>query len=365
MAWRERIEGLYRRAAENPGTIALGGGFPAPHLFPSDALANSSQRVLHALGDQVLQYDWPEGREDLRAWIATRLTQRGLAVAPEELLVTSGAQQALSIAAEVLLAPGQRIDVDAATYPGALEIFESRGAKPLAYSRPGARALYRMPGLANPTGAVLSADGRKALLAQELPLIEDEAYAELQFAGPPGPPLAAEARDRVWLIGSFSKTLSPGLRVGWLVPPPAAFAQALELKKLQDIQSNGVTQALLMDFLARDDFEARLAHARRYYRAQAERLVEAVRRELPEWTFEVPQGGFSLWLTAPEGGDGVDLLETALAHGVTFDPGRLFQPSGRSRRLALRLCFSGVPAEALGEGARRLAIAWRSYRGRS
>lgn len=361
MAWRERIEGLYRRAAEQPGAIAFGGGFPAPHLFPNDALARASQHVLHALGDQVLQYDWPEGREDLRGWIAARLTQRGVRVAPEQLIVTSGAQQALSIAADLLLAPDDTIGVDPATYPGALEIFEAHGARPRAVGRD-ARALYRMPGLVNPTGRVLDAAARRALLARGLPIIEDEAYAELQFDGPPGPPLAAEARDRVWLVGSFSKTLSPGLRVGWLLPPPAALAGALEHKKLQDIQSNGVTQALLMDFLAHDDFDARLERARRYYRAQAERLVVAVSRHLPEWTFEEPQGGFSLWLRAPEHGDSIDLLAQAVTHGVTFDPGRLFQPTRHARRLALRVCFSGVEADALEEGTRRLAAAWRAYR---
>lgn len=361
MRWRDRIEHWYRVASEQPGMVALGGGFPAPHLFPSDALADASSRVLHRLGEQVLQYAWPEGQEDLRAWIAARLRARGCDVDASDVLVTSGAQQALSIATELLLCPGDAVAMDAATYPGAIEIVEGRGALPRARTAGPAAVHYRMPELANPTGRVMPEAEREALLASATAIIEDEAYAELQFGGDPGAPLLARDRERVWLVGSFSKTLSPGLRVGWLVPPRSRLHEASELKKLQDIQSNGLTQAALMAFLQADDFDARLERARRYYQGQAERLMAAVAKHLPEWRMAMPAGGFSLWLEAPEPGDGIALLEAAVAHGVTFDPGRLFHPTGRSRKLALRVCFSGVEAAALDEGARRLGRAWKAY----
>lgn len=362
--WRDRIEHLYRVASARPGAIPLGGGFPAPHLFPSDALADASSRVLHRLGQQVLQYDWPEGREDLRGWIAERLRRRGADVAPEDVLVTSGAQQALAITAELLLEPGAAVGMDAATYPGAIEIFAGRCARPSAHRDGWAEVFYRMPELANPTGTIMGAAERERLLARadgRAVVIEDEAYAELRFDGPPGTPMLASARERVWFIGSFSKTLSPGLRVGWLVPPRARLAEAAELKKLQDIQSNGLTQAALMDFLAHDDFDARLEKARRYYARQAERLLDACGRHLPDWQCAAPAGGFSLWLEAPMAGNGIDFLAEAVHHGVTFDPGRLFQPSARAGKLAMRVCFSGVRAKDLDEGARRLGRAWRAY----
>jgi 2-aminoadipate transaminase len=221
---------------------------------------------------------------------------------------------------------------------------------------------YRMPWLNNPTGARMDASARAALLKAADIIVEDEAYAELAFDGPPGRPLIADARDRVWLVGSFSKTLSPGLRVGWLVAPRGKRHAASELKKLQDIQSNGLTQAALMDYLAHDDFDARLDVARRYYAGQADRLMAGVSKHLPDWRFTAPEGGFSLWLEAPEPGDGIAFLATAVRHGVTFDPGRMFLPSGRGRRLGLRVCFSGVEPEALDLGAKRLGAAWRDYR---
>lgn len=363
MRWRDRIEHLYRVASARPGGIPLGGGFPAPHLFPSDALADASSRVLHQLGERVLQYDWPEGQEELRVWIADRLRRRGADVTPDDVLVTSGAQQAVAIAAALLLQEGDVVGMDPATYPGAVEIFAGRGARPCARRDAWARVLYRMPELANPTGRAMTAPEREALLARGVDVLEDEAYAELRFDGPPGEPLLARDREKVWHVGSFSKTLSPGLRVGWLVPPRCRFHEAAELKKLQDIQSNGLTQAALVDFLAHDDFDARLQRSRRYYARQAEILMDAVRRHLPDWRFEAPAGGFSLWLEAPTAGRGIDFLATAVEHGVTFDPGRMFHPGGRDGRLDLRVCFSGVSRRDLEEGARRLGAAWRDYRG--
>jgi 2-aminoadipate transaminase len=166
----------------------------------------------------------------------------------------------------------------------------------------------------------------------------------------------------VWHIGSFSKTLCPGLRVGWLVPPPAWRERAHEVKHASDLQASSVGQTVLALFLERDDFDERLARGRRFYRARAERLLRAVRRHLPDWRCAAPEGGFALFVENDEPGDDLALLETATRHGVSFDPGRIFRPDAATAPLGLRLCFSNASASELDEAPRRLARAWDAYR---
>jgi 2-aminoadipate transaminase len=373
----QRIDSLQRECAADPSIVSLAGGLPACKLFPKAALAASASRVVRRDGNRALQYDWPEGREELRAWICARLARRGARVSPEEVIITSGAQQAVSIATHVLLGgegsegrAGSRhgrapsVALDPETYPGALDIFRARGA--VAQSIEGARCAYVMPALSNPRGRVMPPPERAAWLdwARRTGghLIEDDAYAELVFRGEPEPPLLAQDRAHVWHTGTFSKTLCPGMRVGWLVPPPSRRAQALERKRLVDLQSNGLTQSILEDFLARDDFDRRLATARRHYERKAEALACALRRHLPEAEFEEPAGGFSIWARLPDGGDDAELLAEAARHGVSFDPGSMFRsrdPRGGPAPLELRLCYSLEPADKLEEGVRRLARAWR------
>ena len=219
-----------------------------------------------------------------------------------------------------------------------------------------------MPAIGNPRGRAMADADRRALLSRPLHIVEDDAYAELRFDGSVARPLLADARARVWHVGSFSKTLCPGLRVGWLVPPPAWRERATEIKHASDLQASSLGQTVLELFLERDDFEARLRRARRFYRARAARLLRAVRRHLPAWRCDEPEGGFSLFLQSDEPGDDFALLEEATRHGVGFDPGCIFRPDNRSTPLALRLCFSYARARDLDEGVRRLARAWDQYR---
>jgi 2-aminoadipate transaminase len=357
---RPAIERLQRAAAEQRGLIPLAGGLPSTRLFPRRALGEALARALSD-PQAALQYGWPEGRRTLRAWIAERLSARGLRVAPDEVIVTSGAQQALAIACELCAARGAEVQVDAESYPAALDLFRGRGLRP--HATPRARALrYAMPALSNPRGRALDAVERARLARDEAPLIEDDAYAELRFDGRTPEPIAARARARVWHVGSFSKTLCPGLRVGWLVPPPRMRERALRKKRDGDLQASSLGQAVLERFLERDDFAARLARARAFYRARAEKLARAVERRLPGWRFRFPDGGFSLWVEADEPGDDELLLERAVERGVSFDPGRLFRAGGRCEPLALRLCFSSAPVGALDEGVRRLGRAWDALR---
>jgi len=343
-----RVDRLQRISSSDPGVIALGGGLPAAETFPAFGEPDAAS----------LQYDWPEGREKLRAFVAARLRARGAAIGADDVLITAGAQQAIAIAAE--LAAQERVGVDEESYPAALDRFRSLGRPPTAGPAP---VRYVMPALSNPHGRALDERARAMLLASGIGLIEDDAYAELRFDGRVPAPLVAGARDRVWHVGTLSKTLCPGLRVGWLVPPAAMRPRALELKRDLDLMSNGVGQALAERFLDEHDWDARLAGLRRFYAARAERMMRALRRFLPAWRFEEPAGGFSIWLEAPEpDASDVALLACAVEHGVSFDPGRLFRPSEASQPLALRVCFSGE--DRLEEGIRRLAAAWDAFRAR-
>lgn len=327
--------------------------------FPRAQLADA---LLSALGEPAapaLQYGWPEGAETLRRWIAERLAARGAKVDAGDVIVTSGAQEAIAIAAQLALAPGDRVRVDSASYPAALDLFRGRGAHPAAGGG-SHRACYLMPQIANPRGVGMTEEQRRAVLDERIAILEDDAYAELRFDGRPGRPLLADARNRVWHIGTFSKVLCPGLRVGWLVPPPRFKQRALRLKHDRDLQASSLGQEVLVRYLQRCDFDERLVKLRHFYRVRAHRLAQAVARHLPAWRFRYPEGGFSLWVETGEDLDDAHFLQHAIDLGVSFDPGRLFRPGGASRPLALRLCFSLEPAIRLEEGVRRLARAWHT-----
>jgi 2-aminoadipate transaminase len=342
-----RVEHLQRRVAASPGVIAFGGGLPNDAHFPRRLL---SRAFVAAVGSRALQYGWPEGSEGLRRFVAERLRARGAAVGPEDVIITSGAQQAIDIAARLACRRGETIAVGNASYPGALDLFRTRGLKPAPSS---ARVRYAMPALHNPTGL------REPRPDEEI-VLEDDAYAELRFDGIIPTPLVAEARERVFHIGTFSKTLCPGLRVGWLVPPRSRLRRALRLKHDGDLQAGGLAQAVVERYLARTDWDGRLARLRRFYARRAARLMEALRRHLPSWRFAEPEGGFSVWALPDGEGDDAALLAIAVDEGVGFDPGRCFRAAPGP--LAMRLCYSAVAEEDIDEGVRRLARAWAKLR---
>jgi 2-aminoadipate transaminase len=361
-----QVDALTRHAATTAGLIPLAGGLPSEQQFPRRALADAFLRVVSQSGTPALQYGWPEGMQSLRERIASRLKARGLVnLEAADVLITNGAQQAITMAIELLTKPGQSIAVDAQSYPSALELFRSKGLTlvPMERARE-ASAVYVMPTVANPGGATMTAEARGRLGGIRRPIIEDEAYAELAFAGPPERPIAVDARERVFLVGTFSKTLCPGLRVGWLIVPPRWRQRSLRLKQATDLQSNSLAQAVTDEFLARDDFDRRLEILRRFYRQRARQLAAAIRRHLPSWRFDFPAGGFGLWVETDARVDEVAFLEAAVKEGVGFDPGMLFESWPHEGPTCLRLCFSLGRAIDFDEGARRLARAWRHLGGR-
>lgn len=341
-----QITQLQKEAAEREDVIGLAGGLPADELLPRQALSRALAEVT-ASREDALQYGWPEGTEQVRGWVVGRLAARGVALDPDRVIITAGAQQALAIAGTVLA--GRSISVGAATYPGALDAFRRAGARLVAR---GGDVAYVMSGVANPIGRALPVEAAPIAIA-------DEAYAELRFDGRLPRPLIADAPS-TWHIGTISKTIAPGLRVGWLIPPAAQHAEALEIKVASDLQTSSLTQAALGRLLQGLDYEDLVARARVEYARRADALVTAL-RVLPV-TFDEPEGGFSIWATTDIAGDELAFLRMAIEEGVMVDPGSLFRVEP-GETLAMRLSFSSAPADRLAEGARRLGRALERFHG--
>jgi 2-aminoadipate transaminase len=360
-----QIDELMRTSAATPGLIALGGGLPANDLFPRRALAASFLRAVSEPNAAALQYGWPEGSERLRAWVAARLRRRGAEVESSDVIMTSGAQQALAVATQVLFRRGARISCDPESYSGALDLFQARGLVAVT-DREHVDGFYTMPAMSNPRGLSMTDEARRALLrrarASYAAILEDDAYAEIRWGSPLPRPLLADDRAHVWHVGTFSKTLSPGLRVGWLVVPRRFRRRALEAKNALDLQANSLAQELLADFLARNDYDALVERASRFYHRRAKNLARALARRLPELRFTMPDGGFTVWAETDIEGDDAALLETAIGHGVSFEPGRIFRLDKRPSPISMRLSFAAEPTPRQVEGVERFARAIAAYR---
>lgn len=338
-----------RVAANTKGVISLGGGQPSPEAFPQDQLGKAAEAAATMMARTSLEQDWPEGRAELRARIARRLAARGATVDPDDVLLTHGAQDALGLALEVLEV--REVQVDHATSPGALELFDKRGITATAQGRSG--VCYVMPTVHNPYGFAMRPERRAACLEAKW-IIEDDTFADLRFEGALRP-LLADAPSKVLLLGSFSKTLSPGLRVGWLVAPPSLRGALRQLKARREAPgTGGLAQAIVERLLVQGELESRLDGLRTHYAERCERLLELLPK-LDGIRFGWPTGGFSVWIET----DGVEsderFLARALTYGVAFDAGSMFraEPSTYAT-LAFRLCFSSVPLDKLDDAVKRL-----------
>jgi 2-aminoadipate transaminase len=337
------------RMARSPGIVSFAGGLPAPETFPRDAMVEASARALSQLSQSTLQYEWPEGRRELREQIARRLRARGAKVDAEDVLITSGAQDALRLALDAVR-PGE-IEVDAATYAGAIDLFEALRIRATARER--SPVCYVMPAVHNPWGWSSTPLQRAAALSAEW-VIEDDAYAELRFDGGPPTPLLAEAPERVFHVGTVSKTLSPGLRIGWLIAPRPWQRRVRELKAAHDIQASGLSQAIVEHLMMSGTYDERLVRLRAFYSQRCDAVLALLPR-IPRVRFSVPVGGFSIWVETEVKESDEALLRRALSHGVAYDPGILFRPEvGSNERRGLRLSFSSTPMSEISLGIDRL-----------
>lgn len=378
------------KVTEQPEVISFAGGLPAPELFPVERVKMATCTVLEEQGAQALQYGATEGYRPLRELVARRLSRGALQLSVENVLITSGSQQGLDLLGKILIDPEDRIVAEAPTYIGALQAWSPYGAAYVAVPmdaqglrtdeldgafQQAPKAIYVLPNFQNPTGVTLVEERRRALLhkAQQynVPIVEDDPYADLRFEGERLPSLlelageqqAGAYQGNVIYLGTFSKTMAPGMRLGWVVAPAVVINKLVQAKQGADLHTASFTQAVAYE-LAKDGFlDEHVQVIRRVYRERRDAMLAAMKTHFPEgvsWTH--PQGGMFLWVTLPEGIDAAELLRAASEQHVAFVPGESFFPNGGLRN-TLRLNYSHDEPERIQEGIKRLAIVLQRFVG--
>ncbi len=399
MNWGERISQGAREMSSSairdllkltvqPEMISFAGGLPAPELFPAEEIAAACERAIVESPGATLQYGPTEGHGPLRELIAGWMAALGMRAPAGQVMITAGSQQALDMIGKLLIDPGAPIAVESPTYLGALQAWQPYRPQLLPLpmdedgldvaaleellvrgSRP--RFLYVVSSFQNPTGVTLAPARRRALVElaarHRLPIIEDDPYGELYYEGDRATPLATidcelhgELRHVVYL-STFSKLLTPGLRVGWLVAPAGLLDKLGQVKQGLDLHTGSLAQAAA--YLAcRDGLLSRhLPLLRETYGRRRDAMLAALEAEMPagvRWTR--PAGGMFLWLSLPDGWDAAELLGRAIAHRVAFVPGRSFYPAGDVAN-TMRLNFSYSSPETIAAGVARLAEVARAY----
>ncbi|MEC4571612.1 PLP-dependent aminotransferase family protein [Streptomyces sp. CMAA1738] len=368
---------------QRPGIISFAGGLPAPELFDTEGLRAAYDAAFALSARRALQYSTTEGAPELRAAVAARATARGLPTRADDVVVTSGSQQALTLITAALIEPGDVVLVENPTYLAALQCFALAGARVVAVpcddegvlpdalaelvARERPKLLYTVPTFQNPTGRTLPA-ARRAAVAQVaarlgLWLVEDDPYGDLRYEGEHLPWLAAHpgAEDRTALLGSFSKVMAPGLRLGWLRAPAALLRAAVVAKQAADLHTSTVDQLAAAHYLATVDLDAHTATVRGAYRERRDALLDALSRTLPaDCAWNRPEGGMFVWARLPADHDATALLRTAVAHGVAFVPGAPFHTGAADPR-TLRLSFTTHTPGEITEGVGRLGAALAEY----
>ena len=368
------------KLTERPGIISLAGGLPAPQTFPLDAFTQACHTVMARDGAAALQYATSEGYAPLRQAVADRLPW---AVDPEQVLITTGSQQALDLIGKVFLDKDSRMLVETPTYLGALQAFAPQEpcAVGVASDDDGivvddfaaqagtgvgkARFAYVLPNFQNPTGRTLSEARRAALVERaaelNIPLIEDNPYGELWFGEAPPAPLTARNPGGCIYMGSFSKVLAPGLRIGFLVAPPAVYPKLLQAKQAADLHTPGFNQRVVAEIIQDGFLERHVPTIRALYQRQRDAMLAALKREMAglHVTWTRPAGGMFLWLRLPEGMDAQTLLPAAVARNVAFVPGAPFYAGAADPR-TLRLSYVTASSEQIDTAIAALAEAIRA-----
>ena len=387
------------KVVQRPGMISFGGGMPAPETFPCEEVAQACAQVLREQGAVALQYGQTEGYNPLRDYIAeATMAEQGLFARRENILITTGGLQVADLLPKVLLDPGEAIVVEAPTFLGALASFspyrpryisipmdeQGMQVERLEEMLPGERGvklIYAIPNFQNPAGCTMSLARREKLVAladaHGIPIYEDDPYSQLRFSGEPLPPLIVLDQKRlgvpagpdayeagnVLYAGSFSKILSPGIRLGWVAGPTPIIAQLARAKQGTDLHTSLLVQMIAYELCRQGFFPGHIARIRELYRKRRDLMLSLMRQHFPaeaRWT--EPEGGLFLWVTLPEGVDAAAILPEAVEEGVAFVAGRPFY-AGEGGQNCMRLNFSNASEEQLERGIVRLGAVLKRHVG--
>ena len=363
------------KVTEKPGIISFAGGLPSPKTFPVEAFAAACETVLRTDGRAALQYAASEGYRPLCEWVAASMPWD---VSADQVLITTGSQQGLDLVAKVLIDEGSTVLVETPTYLGALQAFtpmepnivsvdsdaEGVDVDDLLKKATGARFLYVLPNFQNPTGRSMSEARRAALVAAAktagLPIVEDNPYGDLWFDQPPPKPLTARNPEGCIYLGSFSKVLAPGLRLGYVIAPKAIMPKLLQAKQAADLHSPSFNQRMVSEVLKEGFLDRHVPTIRALYKSQCHAMLEALAQEMAglDVVWNSPDGGMFLWVRLPAGMNAVELLPKAVDKGVAFVPGAAFYATEADPR-TLRLSFVTASEEQIHIGIAALAQAIR------
>ena len=357
-----------------PGIISFAGGLPAPEMFPLEELKKSCEHILDKYESNTLQYSLSMGLTRLREVIAERSNKRGIVSSYENILITSGAQQALEMVARAFIDPGDVIITEYPTYVGAIQAFNYHRAKyefvpmdndgmrvdlleeKIKKARP--KLIYVVSTYQNPSGKTMTLERRHKLVEiatkYNIPIVDDDPYSELRFNGEPITSLKALGGDIVITLGTFSKLLAPGLRIGWINGPKEVMPLFERVKQVSDLHANTFAQYMVFDYLDRGLLEPHIDAIRADYSAKRDLMIKSIEEYFPKTiTFTHPRGGLFLWCELPEGADAHKLLEYAVEEKVTYVIGQAFHPDGGGKN-TFRLNFSNANHETIVEGIKRL-----------
>jgi 2-aminoadipate transaminase len=365
---------------ERPEVISLAGGLPDTSTFPAENLAAITAKMAATSSARALQYSPTEGMAATKECVAEVMAAEGTPVDPDDVLITTGGQQVIDLVCKTLIDPGDVIVAEGPTYPGAVPTFMSYEADlvHIAMDDDGMRVdeleatldrleaegrrpkfIYTIPNFQNPAGVTLSLERRKRLVQiareRELLVLEDNPYGLLRYEGEPLPTLhSIDGGEFVIYLGTFSKILAPGVRLGWTTAPPPVLEKMNLGKQGADLCSPAFTQIFVAAYFEHDRWESYLGALKDLYRRRRDTMLDALAEHFPrEATWTRPQGGLFIWATLPDYIDTTDLLARALSHNVAFVPGRAAYMDG-SGGSSMRLNFSGVPEESIREGIRRI-----------
>ncbi|MBN2223885.1 MAG: PLP-dependent aminotransferase family protein [Deltaproteobacteria bacterium] len=376
---------VFVAAAAGKGVISFAGGFPNKRFFPAREIGEAAARVLAESAHEALQYSTAGGYLPLREYISRRYHEKqGLSVDPDEILITNGSQQAIDLIARVMLDEGDFAAIESPGYLGAIDALSFYRPRfltvPMTEAGPDPDALkealtgrdvkifYGVPNFQNPTGISYSANRRREVAeiiqSGNTLFIEDNPYGELRFIGEPLPSIKGVLGPQGVLLGSFSKIVAPGLRIGWICADRPIMKRLVAAKHAADLHTDIFIQHVLFRYVTACDIDEHIKEIREVYGNHRNAMIRMIEEYFPpEVGFTRPEGGLFLWMTLPEGVSSMDLFECALEAGVVVVPGAAFYPGGNGGGNAVRLNFSGVDEDEIDVGMRVLAGAVRKMTG--